>query len=177
LEHVGVTHGKLGRFLPLAVWNNIKYHHLDARQDEAGAAPTSAAAAANTSVADAKPLASMMSPPTLPPAAISSPRSVKKLSPPRHSSGSSTGESPDTNYTCYICQRVFSKISRIRQHYVVSHFMRQFLDRFTVARKVTSVERERCFFCPHMSLPRHMPEHVRYGLVNGFIDFHAKLAH
>ena len=140
VEHLAVAHGKLSRYLPLAIWNLIKYHKTSSR----------IAATVDNNV-DRKLSVSSMSAPSSADADPIQPETPLK----------NEDDGQKLSFTCYICRRVFDRAVKIRQHYVTSHLRRQVMGRFTASRFFSSPTKEKCLYCDHVALPPHMVEHVR----------------
>ncbi len=185
VEHIAIAHGKLGHFLPLATWNNLKYNRHDfggGDGDDGGDAGGGDDGGGNdcggggddnggndSFLSGEEPLPPLLLSSTVEeskPAPSYPLLKGKKPLPKKKKARGETGngnETSDTGYTCFICQRRFGLASKMRQHYATAHFSRQLADRFTRSRKLSSHVKETCFFCPHMARPRHMLEHLRHA--------------
>jgi hypothetical protein len=182
VEHIAIAHGKLGRFLPLATWNYLKYNRHDFgggddggggnRGDDDGG--DDGGGDDNGGDDDGFPSGEEPMPALLlstveeskPAPSYPLSKEKKKLLPKKKKVSGETGngnETSDTGYTCFICQRRFGLANKMRQHYATAHFSRQLADRFTRSRKLSSHDKETCFFCPHVARPRHMLEHLRHA--------------
>jgi hypothetical protein len=176
VEHIAVGHEKLGRYLPLAVWNRLKLHgrrrrrsinNVDHQSDAASTAAQldasvrSSATDGDGDQSDPAITAAQLDASVPPPAATCDDAGGDKVNKPR--GGKTTGESsqPEILFTCYICRRGFASATKLRQHYTMSHFAHQMLGRFTASRLLSSPVKEQCLYCPHVALPKHLLEHVR----------------
>ena len=65
---------------------------------------------------------------------------------------------------CYLCNKQFMGLRRIKEHYILVHFEAEFRVKYTQGKKLSSSEHAQCLFCPYGGNTRDLAFHV--GIVH-----------